>query len=422
MTRAPILVAALIAVACTAADAQNLAGRIANAPDGRIQFSYPARAGVCGNGRSFITIDDSHYGSFVSNDGIVRERCEPGPVRVVLDKADRTVVAVHTYVGPVDTAAAPATDLGTVGAREASDYLLRVAATMEGRPGRDAIMPAAIAAGVDVSPRLLAIARDDARPVETRRTALSWIARGATTADEARRTAATLVEIARDGDEPRQVREQALSVLSRLAAGAGIPQVIALTRGPDEWLVRSAVATLARSGDPRARGALREIVQQASLPDATLTVALRGLGGTYATAADAALLRSAYTRVSGEASRRQIISAIAELGGGENVRWLLAIARDQGERETLRRSALSGARRAGATSDQLAGLYDTGDNTMRGLVVSALAENVDKAAVDKLLAIARSGDDRAIRRRAVSALSKVDDPRVKAALAEIVAR
>ena len=36
----------------SAASAQNLARRVSSAPDGRVQFSYPARDGVCGNGRS----------------------------------------------------------------------------------------------------------------------------------------------------------------------------------------------------------------------------------------------------------------------------------------------------------------------------------------------------------------------------------
>ena len=46
-------------------------------------------------------------------------------------------------------------------------------------PSRDAIMPAAIADSADVWQPLLAIARDAARPRETRTTALTWVGRAA---------------------------------------------------------------------------------------------------------------------------------------------------------------------------------------------------------------------------------------------------
>lgn len=423
MTRTGTSVALLLVTGASALAAQgNLARRVSTAPDGRVQFSFPARAGVCGDGRSLVTIDGSmHIGTYNTSDA--SRTCTSGPVRVVVERAGRTIVALHTYVGPSDTLASATTDLGAVGAAEAADYLLDLAARLDGRPGRDAVMPAALAEGVDASGRLLAIARDAARPVDTRRSALSWLAREAASPAAADRAADALVALARDAEQPRRVRQQALSVLGRLGSGAGIPQVIAVAReGEDAWLTREAVGAIARSGDPRARTGLRDIVQRSVLPDDALAAAVRGLGGQYATAQDAALLRSTFSRAPGDRTRSAIISAVAEVGGEDNVSWLLGIARDGTQRDTHRRSALSRARRAGAATSDIAGLYDAGDNTLRGLVVSALAESSDRSAVDKLLAIARSGDDRTIRRRAVSALARLDDPRIKAALAEIVER
>src|SRR5204863_1965320 len=104
------------------------------------------------------------------------EQCQGGPARVVLDLAERNIVALRTYVGAgaVDQGV---TDLGTVAPAEAADYLLGVASRADGRVGRDAIFAALLGDSVEVTSRLLDIGRDQARPLETRRAALSALAR-----------------------------------------------------------------------------------------------------------------------------------------------------------------------------------------------------------------------------------------------------
>src|SRR2546423_1214410 len=127
--------------------AQSLARRVSSAPEGRVQFSYAARAGVCGNGRSYIqTGPNSYTGSWVGNfdDARRADPCVAGPVRVVVDRAGREVISIQTYVGPPSTASGT-TDLGTVAAEDAAYYLLSLARQAEGRVGRDAIMPAMLA-------------------------------------------------------------------------------------------------------------------------------------------------------------------------------------------------------------------------------------------------------------------------------------
>ena len=48
--------------------AQNLSQRIASAPDGAVQFTYAARPGVCGNGRTYYSINGSMwFGSMNDN-------------------------------------------------------------------------------------------------------------------------------------------------------------------------------------------------------------------------------------------------------------------------------------------------------------------------------------------------------------------
>jgi HEAT repeat protein len=69
----------------------------------------------------------------------------------------------------------------------------------------------------------------------------------------------------------------------------------------------------------------------------------------------------------------------------------------------------------------LAKLYDqTDDPQMQEAIISTLSNNGTKAATDKLLAIAKTDQNYQMRRRAVSALGRSDDPRVKDALKDIV--
>jgi hypothetical protein len=348
-------------------------------------------------------------------------------VRVVLDRADGGVIDVNTYVGPVSatgagSAAEAGTSLGAVRAADAAQYLLAVAATVDGKPGRDAILPAALADSVDVTPQLLAIARDDTRPRETRRAAISWLGRQADLAGSGARLAGALVGIARNESDNSGVREHALRTLARLDHGAGIPSLMDLTRsGTDSWLTREAVSTLAQSGDPRARTYLRSLVERADAPDELLALAIRGLGREFATARDAQLLRQAYPKLTSERTKRTVVGAVAEIGGAANVRWLLGVARDENERQGIRREALQQARRAGASVADLVALYDrTSDPALKETLIAMYAESREKMAIDKLLSILKSEEDRGLRRRAISYLSRSDDPRVRQALQSIV--
>jgi hypothetical protein len=57
---------------------------------------------------------------------------------------------------------------------------------------------------------------------------------------------------------------------------------------------------------------------------------------------------------------------------------------------------------------------------MKEILISVYVESGEKAATDKLLAILRSEENPALRRRVINRLSRSDDPRVKEALQKIV--
>jgi hypothetical protein len=418
--RTGLTLCAIIAVS-SSLSAQSLAGRIASAGDRSVQFSFAARPGVCGDGRTYISTGPGNfYGTYYTNSA---DQCQAGPVRVMVDLADRNVVAIRTYVGaPVSPAAVGVTDLGTVSPADAADYLLGVAARADGRVGRDAIFAALLGDKVDATARLLEIGRDTNRPLETRRAALSGLARSEPA--QLDRVGSALVQIATNESDVQGVRTQALSVLSRLDHGAGIQPLVQLASGNiNSWIGRESMRVLSSSGDPRARQFLRSTAQRTDLPDELQAVAIRGLGRNYVTGQDASLLRSLYPRLTGQRSRDAVLASVSELGGTENVQWLMGVVRDEKLTLEQRRRALEYLSRAGATTGSLLALYDpTPDPELRSVLISIYSRLADKAATDKLVWIARNETNLQLKRRAISALSRNSDPIIRQALQEIVER
>jgi HEAT repeat protein len=405
------------------ARAQNLSQRIASAPEGAVQFTYAARPGVCGNGRTYYSINGSMWFGSMNDNMLRSDPCQPGPVRVVLGRAGKDIVDVNVYVGPAQQSPG-VTDLGAVPAREAAEYLLSLAAKVDGRPGRDAITPALLADSATVTPQLLAIARDQSRSRETRSSAINWLSRAA---DERggvspSQLAKALGDIARDENDNQQVRQGALRVLSRQENGEGIPALIDISRGTqDIWLGKQALSVLAQSGDPRARTYLRSAVQRDDLNDDMRVAAIRGIGRDYATSQDAEFLRGLYAKLPSEKTKDAVLESMGEMGGAANAKWLMTIAANDNESLRLRRRAVQLSERAGTPVGELAKLYDQVDDPqMKDAIISTLSNNGTKAATDKLLGIAKSDQNYQMRRRAVNALGRSEDPRVRDALKDIV--
>jgi HEAT repeat protein len=416
--------AALAALLAPAAGAQ-LASRVEGAAPGAVSFSYAARPGVCGNGRTWImTGNNNIYGTYISSDMARTEPCQNGPVRVVIDRAGRDVISIQSYVGegPLPAVAA---DLGKVGAQQAADYLLDVASKTEGRVGRDAIFAATLADSANSVDKLIAIARNQALSRDTRRAALSYMTYAVPAGSPVpARAADAMVAIARDETDNQQVRQQALSVLGRLEHGAGIPALVDLSKQQGyTWLAKESIQALSRSGDPRARDFLRQTLTRNDLSDDVMATVINALGREYSTAADAALLRRTYPTLRGDRSKNAVISTVAEVGGTENVKWLMDIAKSDSLNDSRRRQALDGAVRAGVSSTELVQLYDaTTDQRLKETIVSQLVRIGDDASVNKLISIVKTETNYNLRRTTISRLGGSDDPRIKQALKDIMAR
>jgi HEAT repeat protein len=255
----------LLVLSSPSAAAQSLEERIDRAPDGEVRFSYAARPGVFGDGRHLIAwdcaagrcrshqieghtydVDRSHW----------RTACDSGPVRAALTKRGTDVVRLRVYVGGA-AGASPGrvTDLGTVGAPEATRYLLSLARTATPGVAEKAIFAAALADSVTLWPDLLRIARDAGVSPRTRRTAVFWVGQAA---DEAATRGLDALVGADTVD--RAVREAAVFALSQQPRDVGVPSLIRIVRTHrDAHLRRKAMFWLAQSDDPRALALFEEI-------------------------------------------------------------------------------------------------------------------------------------------------------------------
>jgi hypothetical protein len=317
--RAGILALALLGAGGPAAG-QSLAERVARAPEGAVRFTYPARPGVCGEGNDIIVRREAEEGKVRVISGSYRrgsewgERCVEGRVRVELAARGGAVRELRIRVGTDFPGAAR--ELGEATGAEAADFLLDLAARAPEEVGRDALVAATLARGVQIHPRLLALAASDEVPMETRRQAVFWAGQdGAPLADLKRvyagapepvrhhllfvfsqrddpEAARELLRVARSQDEPRKLRKQAVFWLGEAAGRAatrdlgdmvddeavdvevreqaifalsrreeGVPALLRIAReSPDPRLRRKAIFWLGQSEDPRALSLFRELL------------------------------------------------------------------------------------------------------------------------------------------------------------------
>ena len=281
-----IALAASVLAAPSAVAGQTLERRVSAASDGPVQFHFASREGVCGNGHSFMRSDENGY-SFNMNDGN-DNTCARGPVRVVVVRAGKEIIKIETYAGPLVTDANGGQDLGAVPAREASSYLLGLAATLDGRPARDAVFPAMLGDSVVVTPQLLQLAKDQGRSRDLRSSAISWLARrrSETGGVGTQVVGRTLDQMVRDRNENESVRRSALSTISSRDRGEGIPILIGFASDADTWLSKQSFESLSISGDPRARTFIRQQVRRADLAEDSRLSAIRGVGNSYANGED----------------------------------------------------------------------------------------------------------------------------------------
>ena len=247
----------IVTCAFSALGAQSVSRRV-SASDGRVQVVFPSRSSVCGDGATFIgnVLGQSAYQTGTTTvsgrDSWSNRPCIHGPGRALVTVIGGEVTRIQTYVGPVPTARPDVRTL-TVSGAEAAAWLADVVSRGTSRVANDAMLPLVIADAPDPWPLLLRVARDDNRPRDVRRGAITWLGNGVVDhlglSDDRAQT---------DDDE---IRSQAVFVLSQRPASESVPELVRLAQTEKRASVRrAAIFWLGQTGDPRATAVYAELL------------------------------------------------------------------------------------------------------------------------------------------------------------------
>jgi HEAT repeat protein len=232
-----------------------------------------------------------------------------------------------------------------------------------------------------------------------------------------------LFEVLRTDPDP-EVKGFALIWLSQSSSERALDAIASILANANEpELQHRAIVALAQNSSPRAQTMLREAAEREGIDPEARAMAIMMLG-QHPSAENRAFLRDLYRTLDSPELKARIVHGLAMSKDPENLRWLLDIALSENEPVEVRQQALLMASQSGAiAATELVRLYDgTQNEELRQHLLFAMSQHKDPAAVDKMIAIARSDPNPEMRQRAVMWLSQSKDPRVPDLLMEIIRR
>lgn len=135
---------------------------------------------------------------------------------------------------------------------------------------------------------------------------------------------------------------------------------------------------------------------------------------------DATWLRNVYPRLETQRLRARAVSVLSRSGDEATLSWLMNLVQAEDEPADIRATVLSRLGRDLPISS-LNRLFDNASNrTVRQQIVSTLGERKEPEATDKLLDIVRTNTDPQLRRSAMNALTRKNDPRTTKLLMELI--
>jgi HEAT repeat protein len=259
------------------------------------------------------------------------------------------------------------------------------------------------------------LARRDTASVCLRRKAVFLVAQ-----QQADGTEDILLESVRTDPDP-EVQRQAVFWLSQVGTDRAVNALDSILRfSQDPDIQDKAIFALSQHGSPRAQQALRVYAERAEVPEPAREKAIFWLGQSES-AENAAFLRSLYGRLKSEDLKKKVVFSLSQMGGPENAKWLLAVARDSSQDIGMRKQALFGAGQAGVPIEELTGLYaHVADQAMREQLVFVYSQRDEPAALEKLIDIARRDPNPELRKRALFWLGQSEDSRAVQVLQEII--
>lgn len=396
---------ALVILHAGALPAQQLADRVASVQDGDATFSYAARPDVCGDGHVLLlrSLDPGSqmvvfssgrgWGIATGSVDMGRQRCTRGPVRVQLSVRDRRIQQLQPSVGK--TGPGRGRELGTIGTRGAVDFLLDLATRASKDVSSGALLAAALADSVTISPRLVTLADDRRLPAVNRVAALQWL--GWTAAREDNREAdAHIRAIAADETDDPEVRERAIGVVALPAGERFLEDLYPRLTLRD--LKARVIQTLGERPSASSVDWIERLARDRREPLELRERAIRVLGEDLH---EIRRLRSLYADVRDPELKDLVMRVAGETGDADAIAWLKTVAVDRAQPVEARDRALRALDEAGAPSAYFVSLYDTiGDSDLKLRLIKLLGERDDRAARAKLADIVRHDTNPVLRRQA----------------------
>ena len=222
-------------------------------------------------------------------------------------------------------------------------------------------------------------------------------------------------------DPDSEVRRQAVFWLSQVGTERAVGALDSILRfSKDSDIQEKAVFALSQHDSPRAQLALRAYAERADVPESAREKAIFWLGQNGSND-NAAFLRSLYGKLKSTELRKKVLFSLSQVGGQENGRWLLGIAKDRSQPMEMRKQALFWAGQAGVSIGELTRLYDeVADREMREQLIFVYSRSDEPAALDKLIEIAKKDPNPDLRKRALFWIGQSEDSRAVQALQDIL--
>jgi len=233
---------------------------------------------------------------------------------------------------------------------------------------------------------------------------------------------AMLRDVALNDSEP-EVRSTAIQYLARSPSDIAVNTLDEVLRtSTDQGVQRTAARALATNPSPRAKQAVRALIERADAPERLRIEAIGGFENSDRTTdEDAAYLRSIYNKIDNPRIKARIARVIGQLAGEQNDQWLLGLMRNNDEPLEVRTAALSRvASRKMGIGDAVKLYASVTDREMRQQLINIYGQRTEPEATDKLLDIVKNDTDYNLRRQAINALTRKNDPRATKLLLEII--
>jgi len=232
---------------------------------------------------------------------------------------------------------------------------------------------------------------------------------------------ATLLDVARN-DPSTEVRGEAIFWLSQTKGTEAIPALDSVLFSSSDLEIRKrAVFALSQYRDERARQALRRAAEDEKIPEDVRGDAIFWLG--QGRSLDLEYFKGLFRKTRNEDMRNRILTSVGQNSTPEASAWLVEIARDKSfDTDTRKQAIFWAGQKKSFDLEQLSTIYDQsrGDTEFQNHLLFIYSQRRESAAVDKLMAIAKSDPNVELRKQALFWLGQKNDPRVRQFIRDLI--